>query len=299
MRILITGIRGLVGHHTWMVLQAHKVYQLFGSGSRVLSDPVPYSYQPADLRSAEAVEKLIRWARPDAVLHLAAMTLVDACQENPYLCWESNVLAVRHLLASLTDYNPRAHFIFVSTDFVYDGFAEEGYFYKETDPVAPLSVYGASKLAAEWLIRCYSGPWAIARTSLIYGEAPHLAKDNIYLRIRNQLASGRDLSLFVDQVRTPTWAHDLAQGLYLLLKHEAEGVFHLAGPSVETPFSFGHKVAQVYNLPADLIRPLTREEFRQIAPRPPRSPLSIEKAQRLLGYSPHDTYEALQKLRQS
>ncbi len=299
MRILITGIRGLVGHHTWSVLQAQQTGHLLGTGLRAISDTAPYPYYSADLRSAEAVDALIRWARPDVVLHLAAMTLVDACQENPTLCWEHNVQAVRNLLASLTDRNPRAHFIFVSTDFVYDGFIAEGCLYQETDPVAPISVYGASKLAAEWLVRGYSGPWAIARTSLIYGEAPYLTRDNIYLRIRSQLASGRDLSLFIDQIRTPTWAYDLAQGLYLILKHGAEGVFHLAGPSIETPFSFGQKIAQAYNWSSETIRPLTGEEFRQIAPRPLRSPLSIEKAQRLLGYSPHDTHAALQKLRQN
>ncbi len=173
------------------------------------------------------------------------------------------------------------------------------FFYQESDLPAPISVYGASKLAAEWLVRRYPGPWTIVRTSLVYGAAPYLTRDNIYLRVRQMLLSGRDYALFTDQRRTPTWAHDLAEGIRLLIEKRAEGIFHIAGPTIESPYTFGQKVAQALGVSADLLRPITAEDFRQIAPRPPHSNLSIQKAQTLLGYQPHDPIQALKKIHDS
>ena len=295
MRVLVTGIRGLVGHHTYLACAEHTRWEIIGTGRTPLQNP-PYSYHPADLTRPDEVATLIRWAKPDAVAHIAAMTLVDACQENPPLCWKNNVTAIQNLVDALTTYAPKAHLVFVSTDFVFDGFAPREYCYKENDLPAPLSVYGASKLAAEWLVRQYPGPWAIARTSLVYGTAPYLTRDNIYLRIRQALLSGRDYALFTDQWRTPTWAHDLAEGIRLILDKAADGIFHIAGPEIESPYTFGQKVAQVLGVTPELIRPLTAEDFRQIAPRPPHSSLSIQKAQALLGYSPHETVDAIRAI---
>jgi len=295
MRVLVTGIRGLVGHHTYLTCTQCTGWEILGTGRSPLPN-LPYPYHPADLTHPDEVASLIRWAKPDAVAHIAAMTLVDACQENPPLCWENNVTATRNLIDALTTYAPKAHFVFVSTDFVFDGFVPRAYRYKENDLPAPLSVYGASKLAAEWLVRQYPGPWAIVRTSLVYGTAPHLSRDNIYLRVRQALLNGRDYALFTDQWRTPTWAHDLAEGIRLILAKGAEGLFHIAGPEIESPYTFGQKIAQVLGVTPELIRPLTAEDFRQIAPRPPHSSLSIEKAQRLLGYAPHETVEAIRSI---
>jgi len=295
MRLLITGVRGLVGHHLYRVCAQHTAWELLGTGRTPVESP-PYSYYVADLTDSDQVMALIRWARPDAVAHIAAMTLVDACQENPPLCWQHNVAATLKLVNALTTYAPKAHLVLVSTDFVFDGFVEPNYLYKENDLPAPISVYGASKLAAEWVMRQYPGPWAIARTSLVYGMAPYLSRDNIYLRVRQMLMSGRDYALFIDQRRTPTWAHDLAEGIRLLIAKQAEGIFHIAGPTIETPYSFGQKVAQALGLNADLIRPLTANDFRQTAPRPPHSSLCIQKAQTLLGYQPHDPINAIRKI---
>jgi dTDP-4-dehydrorhamnose reductase len=298
MRVLITGIRGLVGHHTYLLCAQHTTWELLGTG-RAPAEGTAYAYQAADLTQPDQVVALVRWARPDAVAHIAAMTLVDACQENPTLCWKNNVAATQNLVDALTTYAPKAHFVLVSTDFVFDGFVPPDYLYKENDLPAPLSVYGASKLAAEWVVREYPGPWTIVRTSLVYGTAPHLSRDNIYLRVRQMLSSGREYALFTDQRRTPTWAYDLAEGLRLIIAKRAEGVFHIAGPTIESPYTFGQKVAQVLGASPDLIRPLTAEEFRQLAPRPPHSSLSIQKAQTLLGYQPHDTLDALRKIHDS
>lgn len=298
MRVLITGIRGLVGHHTYIACARHTSWELLGTG-RTIVENSPYPYQPADLTDADKVIALIRWARPDAVAHIAAMTLVDACQENPPLCWQHNVTATQNLVTALATYAPKAHLVLVSTDFVFDGFVPPDYLYKENDLPAPISVYGASKLASEWIIRQYPGPWAIARTSLVYGTAPYLSRDNIYIRVQQMLMSGRDYALFTDQRRTPTWAYDLAEGIRLLIEKQAEGIFHIAGPTIETPYTLGQKIAQVLGLNADLIRPLTAKDFRQIAPRPPHSSLSIQKARTLLGYQPHDPIHALKKIHAS
>ncbi|MCS7189381.1 MAG: SDR family oxidoreductase [Bacteroidia bacterium] len=294
MRLLITGSRGLVGYHAWQAAQrrALDVY-LTGRGE---APPSASNYLSEDLTQPEGVRRLIEWARPDVVIHSAAMTLVDACQENPALCWLHNVTATRLLIEALIAYMPSTHFIFVSTDFVYDGFPAIERPYVEGDYEAPLSVYGASKLAAEAWVKNYPGPWAIARTALVYGWAPTLARDNILLRVIYNLKEGRVLPLYIDQVRTPSWAHDVGEGLILLAEKGAQGIFHIAGPDIETPYSFGLKVAQAWHLPAEKIQPITGEDYQPIAPRPSYSPLSIAKAQ-ALGYNPHPVEEALKHIK--
>lgn len=289
-RVLVTGVRGLLGYHVAQVGRArgHAIY-LTGRGPAYLSE-VPY--QAAGLTDPEAVQALIQWAQPEALLHCAAMTLVDACQEDPALCWLHNVTATRYLLEALQAQSLRAHFVFVSTDFVYDGFPVVRRPYVEGDYEAPLSVYGASKLAAEAWVRHYPGPWAIARTALVYGIAPTASRDNILTRVLTQLQRGHSLSLFTDQFRTPSWAQDVAEGLWLLVEKAAQGIYHLSGPDIETPYSFGQAIARVWGLPEALIEPATARDWRAPAPRPPYSPLSIEKA-RALGYAPHSTQEAL------
>lgn len=295
MRVLVTGARGLVGYHVAQLLIERGLTPFLTSRGET---PFPQVlYRAVDLTQPEAVAALIVESRPDVVIHSAAMTMVDACQEQPATCWLHNVVATRHLLEALAQQAPQTHFVFVSTDFVYDGFPAERRPYVEGDYEAPLSVYGASKLAAEAWVKAYPGPWAIARTALVYGYAPSLARDNILLRVIQRLRRGESIPLFTDQVRTPTWAGDLAAGLLLLAEKRAQGIYHIAGPDIETPYSFGQKVARVWGLPEALIQPITEEDFRPPAPRPPYSPLSIEKA-RALGYQPHSTEAALARLRQ-
>ncbi|MEN3040260.1 MAG: NAD(P)-dependent oxidoreductase [Bacteroidia bacterium] len=295
MQVLITGARGLVGYHTAEAFSGTAAYLFLTSRG---PSPFPHvPYKPVDLTDREAVAALIAEVRPDVVIHSAAMTMVDACQEQPALCWTQNVTATRYLVEILAETAPQTHFIFVSTDFVYDGFPAVRRPYVEGDYEAPLSVYGASKLAAEAWVRSYPGPWAIARTALVYGWTPTLQRDNILLRVLARLRAGRDIQLFVDQIRTPTWARDLGEGLRILAEKGAQGIFHLAGGEIETPYGFGQKVAEVWGLPSELIQPITEQDFRPPAPRPPYSPLSIEKAQ-ALGYQPHSIRAALQILRQ-
>lgn len=295
MRILVTGARGLVGYHVAQALSDYGAEVYLTSRGEA---PLPYlPYFSADLTLREAVTELIQKTAPDVVIHSAAMTLVDACQEQPALCWQHNVTATRLLLEALAETRPQAHFIFVSTDFVYDGFPAVERPYVEGDYEAPLSVYGASKLAAEAWVKIYPGPWVIARTALVYGWAPTLPRDNILLRVISRLSRREPIQLFIDQVRTPTWAGDVAAGLILLAEKKAQGIYHIAGPEIMTPYHFGVKAAEAWGLPSELIQPVTEQDLRTPAPRPPYSPLSIEKA-RALGYAPHTATEVFQRLRQ-
>lgn len=293
MRMLITGARGLVGYHvSFQAFQKKHAVFLTSRGP----DPIPEApYHPADLTQKEEVQALIEWAQPEVVIHSAAMTLVDKCQEQPALCWQHNVQATHNILQALIEKGAKAHVIFVSTDFVYDGYPIEQRPYIEGDYEAPLSVYGASKLAAEALVKSYPGRWAIARTALVYGTAPTLERDNILLRVLYKLQGGNTLALYTDQIRTPTWVNNLAQGLLLLAEKQAQGVYHIAGADIETPYSLGQKIARTWGLREDLLHPVTMEEIQPAAPRPAYSPLSIQKA-RALGYNPHPTEEVLKQL---
>src|SRR5678815_5514527 len=112
--------------------------------------------------------------RPDMIIHAAALTKVDECELDHIACWNVNLTATRFLVDAAKKVN--AFFIFVSTDFVFDG---SGGPYLEEGAVNPVSYYGSSKVAAEKAVAESGLAYAIARTCLVYGDMVTGTRSNI------------------------------------------------------------------------------------------------------------------------
>ena len=146
--ILVTGSNGLLGQKIINQLKNRKDIKLIatskGENRRIEKD---FNYESLDITSQTEVEEILVKYKPDSVINTAAMTNVDACEDDKENCWKINVDAVEYLLKACKKHN--SHFVHLSTDFVFDG--EDGP-YKETDVPNPLSYYAKSKLASEELI---------------------------------------------------------------------------------------------------------------------------------------------------
>jgi len=290
-KILVTGSNGLLGQKLSAALRRTK-HEWLGTGRK--PEPAPgceNHYRQMDITDAAMVSAVISEFRPEVIIHGAAMTQVDDCEVKKEECWESNVTATAHLLAAAQAVGAR--FILVSTDFIFDG---TKVLLDESAEPGPVNYYGESKLAAERLVMAYAGPWAILRTVLVYGVTTDASRSNIVLWVKKSLEAGKEIRVVNDQWRTPTLAEDLAAGCLLAAENQAQGVFHISGSELMTPYDIAVAVAMFFHLNDELIKAVDSKEFRQVAARPLKTGFNIEKARKAWGYRPHRFEEGLRLL---
>lgn len=280
----------MLGQYLVQKLAALPAYEVVatGRGANRLHLQNGYQYESVNLLDEAAVKGLVERHKPDAIVHAGAMTQADDCERSKDSCWNTNVTATRYLLQGAE--KAGSFFLFLSTDFVFDGL--EGP-YREDDPVNPVNYYGASKVAAERIVRQAKVPWAIARTVLVYGLADDPRRSNIITWVKNNLEQKKKLKVVVDQWRTPTLVQDLAEGCKLILDKQAEGVYHISGRDMLTPYDMALQVATYLGLDTQLFEKVDASSFRQPAQRPAKTGFVIEKAERELGFSPHSFEEGL------
>ena len=204
--------------------------------------------ESVDLADPDQTRDLVRRAAPDVILNAAAYTAVDRAESEMALAHAINALAPRVLAEEAAERN--ALLVHYSTDYVFDGSKQEPW--TEDDAPAPLSVYGASKLAGEQAIQNSRARHLIFRTSWVYG--PH---GNNFLLTMLRLAAERDrLSIVDDQFGAPTTSIELARATHAIVT----GV--LAG-------RFGAAAGLVRPLPHDLrrLRLLVRIRSSHLRPR--------------------------------
>lgn len=292
MKILLTGSNGLLGQKLVGLLHRHPDVALVATarGPNRLADLYPdLHFVPLDVTDAARVWQVLAQEQPTHVIHTAAMTQVDDCELNKEACWTQNVTAVAHLAAACADLN--IHLTHLSTDFIFNG--KEGPLTEDAEP-DPISHYGASKLAAERAVQATPGlRWAIARTVLVYGTLHGGGRSNIVLWVRDSLRKGQQIKVVTDQWRTPTLAEDLAEGCWLLARQSAQGIYHLSGYELLTPFEMAGQVADFFGLDKTLLEPVDSTTFTQPGRRPARTGFIIEKAERELGFQPRSFMEGI------
>lgn len=292
MKILITGSNGLLGQKLVTLLTAEGVEVVATArGENRLPASAAYTYQRLDITNRQEVLQVIETYQPDVVIHTAAMTNVDQCEQEPAACHDLNVNAVKYLIEACRN----CHLIHLSTDFIFDG--SHGPLTEEDEP-NPISIYGESKLEAENLLKASDIKWSIARTVLVYGIAHDMSRSNIVLWVKNSLESGKHIQVVNDQWRTPTLAEDLAMGCYLIARHGATGIFNISGDELMTPYDMAMATVEHFNLDGSLITETDRSKFTQPAKRPPKTGFIVDKAKNELGYQPHSFKEGLVVLEQ-
>lgn len=297
MKILLTGSNGLLGQKLVALLHQEPGVALVATarGANRLADLYPeVRFVPLDVTDAGQVRQVLAEEQPTHLIHTAAMTQVDECELNQAACWTQNVTAVEYLASTCADLG--IHLIHLSTDFIFNG--QEGPLAEDAEP-DPISHYGASKLAAERLVQATPGlRWAIARTVLVYGTVHGGGRSNIVLWVRDSLRKGQQIKVVSDQWRTPTLAEDLALGCWLLARHSAQGIYHISGRELLTPYQMAQQVAAFFELDATLLDQVDASTFTQPAKRPPRTGFLIEKAGQDLGYQPRTFKEGIALLAQ-
>jgi dTDP-4-dehydrorhamnose reductase len=294
LKVLITGANGLLGQHLVKLLldAAHHVVALSRNASRLpFVENERYKYYEADIAEDLRLHDIMSLEEPDAVIHSAAMTQVDECELDQDKCFAVNVSATTNILTCAELYSD--HFIYISSDFVFDG--QKGN-YREEDELRSVNWYGHSKIQAEALVRYCEIPSAIVRTCLVYGNTINGTRNNIINWVKDKLHKNEKIKVVNDQLRTPTYVEDLARGIALILEKKARGIFHLSGKDVLTPYDMAVKTADHFGLDKNLIEKVDAASFTQPAKRPPKTGFIIDKARKELGYEPLSFDAGLRKM---
>jgi dTDP-4-dehydrorhamnose reductase len=242
-----------------------------------------------DLSDAESLRTVVRKAAPDVILNAAAYTAVDRAESEPELAHAVNAAAPAVLAEEAR--TRRALLVHYSTDYVFDGTKREPW--TEDDPVNPLSVYGASKLAGEQAIAAAGGKHLIFRTSWVYG--PH-GKNFLLTMLR--LGRERDkLSIVNDQFGAPTTSLELADATRKIVEGvlngnhgkpaEWTGIYHMTCAESTSWFGFAQAIftraAAKLSAKMPELTPIPSEAYPTPAKRPRNSVLSNEKLAQRFG----------------
>lgn len=290
MKILITGSNGLLGQKLVGQCLKRKINFLASSkGVNRNNDCPDENYISLDICDVNNIQDVFNTYTPTHVIHTAAITNVDYCEENPEECEQVNVVATQLLFEA--SQRCKAHFQLLSTDFVFDGLKGN---YEESDQPSPLSVYAKSKVDGEnLLLNSSNNNWSIVRTIIVYGIGINLSRSNIICWAKDVLSKGQEITIVDDQFRAPTWADDLAWACLRICELNERGIFHISGPETMSIFDLVNRVAKHFELPADKVKPISSSQLNQAAKRPPKTGFNLRKSQEKLGYSPKTLEETL------
>lgn len=260
---MVTGAGGQLGRDLARALDGHTALLL--------------DHARLDVSDADAVRVAIAAATPDAVIHAASWTDVDACELDPERAHAVNADGARTVADAAVEHG--AFVVTISTDYVFDGRATEPY--DETSSPAPIQVYGASKLDGET-----SGEGrAVVRTAWLYGAAR--ADQRIPRNfVRWAATATGSLRVVSDQVGSPTSTRDLAGALVALCAARSSGTFHVASSGAASRFDLAREVIALIGGDADRVEGCRTEDLPpRPAARPPFAPLD-GPAWRAAGFAP-------------
>lgn len=284
MRILVCGASGQVG------------LELVGRAGAYGLEALGVTREQLDITDSHRVANLVDQYRPGLIINAAAYTHVDNAEKQSEQAYAVNRDGVANLAeaARLADI-PLVH---ISTDYVFSGEADKPY--RETDPVAPTGIYGASKLAGEVAIQAALVRHVIVRTSWVYG-----VHGNNFVKTMLRLGQQRDaLSVVADQFGCPTQAGSLAKALLQLAQryaHEgtlAWGLYHYSGTPHCSWFDFAEEIFRQAAIKGLLtktpqVSAITTAQYPTPARRPAWSVLACTKFEQAFGIAPSDWHDDL------
>ncbi|MEX0967227.1 MAG: SDR family oxidoreductase [Bacteroidia bacterium] len=269
MNILILGASGLVGGNCLNLFSGNSQWKVAGTH---FSFPTEQTQFFNTLRLDDPDNFDIAAFRPSIILHAGALTHVDHCEDHEEESYQKTVQSTANVALLVKQYN--AKFIYISTDYVFDGTNGP---YDEEAEVNPLSVYGRHKLEAENIVRATTENHLILRITNVYGD--EIRNKNFISRIVEAIIEGKTLQLRLpyDQYATPANAFDIARMLYLLIGDDKKGLYHVASTDSLNRVQLAQRILKHFPVNRVEVIPATTAEIAQKAPRPLQGGLKPQK----------------------
>lgn len=258
MRVLVTGVKGQLGHDVMNELEKRGY------------EGVGVDVEEMDITDAGAVDKVIHEAHVDAVVHCAAWTAVDAAEDNVEMCRKVNAYGTENIAKICGELD--IPMIYLSTDYVFDGMGERPW--EPDDPVTePLNVYGQTKYEGELAVEKYAKKHYIVRIAWVFG-----VNGKNFIKTMLKLAKTHDrLTVVDDQIGTPTYTYDLAILLVDMLETDKYGKYHVTNEGGYISwYDFAKEIFRQAGVNVEVV-PVTAEEYKAKAKRPYNSRMSKEK----------------------
>ena len=251
MRIVITGHRGQLGTALQNAL----------TGAELLGLDLPEHDITDPLSIAEAIVEF----QPDVVIHGAAMTNVDGCEQEPETAYRVNVLGTQNIAIACGRCG--AAMVHISTNDVFDGRLGRPYY--EWDSPSPQSVYARSKAAAEFYVRTLLHRFYIVRTSWLYAREG----ENFVTKIMRAADKYGQLRVVTDEVATPTYAPDLAEAISQLIRTGHFGIFHFVNSGMCSRYEWARRLLELSGRGDIPVEPITADQWQRAAPPPLYAPI--------------------------
>lgn len=252
MRVLVTGVAGQLGYDVMRELNKRGI------------EVIGVDRSDFDITDIGATEKFILSVNPDAVIHCAAYTAVDAAEDNVELCRKVNVNGTENIVRACAKI--KAKTLYLSTDYVFPG--SDDIPYDINAEKAPQNVYGQSKLDGELVVQKYLQNYFIVRISWVFGK-----NGNNFVKTMLRLGKEKEkLSVVSDQIGSPTYTFDLAKLLVDMVQTDKYGIYHATNEGYCSWAEFAQTIMQKANLPCQVI-PISTDEYPTKAKRPLNSRL--------------------------
>ena len=276
MKYLVTGSAGLIGSNlvSELVKSGKTVYSCFNKIKPQSGIPVKL-----DLLNFDEISKVFDDVQPDIIIHLAALTDVEKCEEEPRLANSINAEATE--IIAKESKTLQSYLIYLSTDYVFDG--KKG-MYGETDITNPLNQYGKTKLSGEKAITSFAKKWTIIRTSTPFGTHP--SKKTFPIWLLENIQNNKKINVLEDQFTSPTYVPNLGKMIVEIVSRNLEGLFHLSGSSKISRYEFAKKILKILDLNDSLLIPTKTNSMPWKACRPLDSSLDVSKIYPLLTTKP-------------
>jgi dTDP-4-dehydrorhamnose reductase len=287
--VLVTGASGLLGANLVLTL-LDSGFDVAAASRRWLLRGTGIDAYRLDLDDPPVPEHLVAKVRPRWVIHCAALTDLDRCEDRPCEAERTNVDMSRRLAEAAARYGAR--FIYISTDSVFDG-SRGGY--SEADPPNPVNQYARSKLLGELAVREALPQSLIVRVNIFGWNAQ--PKRGLAEWILDQLEKSQPFPGFQDVVFNPLLVNDLGDILVRIMRSSLAGLFHLGSEEHWSKFEFARGIAEVFGLDPRLVRPAALAETPLRTPRPRITTLSTGRAQAALAMPMPSLWDSLERFR--
>lgn len=256
MKVFVTGVKGQLGYDVVRELEKRGM------------EAVGVDIEEMDITDAASVEQVIKAAAPDAVIHCAAYTAVDAAEENEAVCRRVNADGPRNIARVCRELDIRM--LYISTDYVFDGQGE--HIWEPEDVCAPKSVYGQTKYEGELAVQEILEKYFIVRIAWVFGR-----NGKNFVKTMLKLAETHDtITVVNDQFGSPTYTYDLARLLVDMIQTDQYGVYHATNEGFCSWYDFACAIFREAGVNVKVV-PVTSAEYGAKANRPMNSRMSKER----------------------
>ena len=269
MRVLVTGVKGQLGYDV--------MNELAGRGH----EGIGVDIQEMDITDAASVEKVITEAAPDAVIHCAAYTAVDAAEDNEEICRKVNAQGTENIAKVCEELDIKM--MYISTDYVFNGQGERPW--EPDDEREPLNVYGQTKYEGELAIEEHVKKFFTVRIAWVFG-----VNGKNFIKTMLNLGKTHDhLTVVNDQTGSPTYTYDLARLLVDMIQTDKYGRYHATNEGICTWYEFACEIFKQAGMNVS-VAPVSSDEYPAKAKRPSNSRMDKSKLT-ANGFTPLPTWQ--------